>query len=43
MYGLSNMVGHVLKLWAYWAMLLVISQHMLMRSQTGAIFLCDTW
>ncbi len=31
MYGLSNMVGHVLKLWAYWAMLLVISQHMLMR------------
>jgi signal transduction histidine kinase/DNA-binding response OmpR family regulator len=31
MYGLSNMLGHVLKLWAYWAMLLVISQHMLMR------------
>jgi signal transduction histidine kinase/DNA-binding NarL/FixJ family response regulator len=31
MYGLSNMLGHVLKLWAYWAMLLVISQYMLMR------------
>lgn len=31
MYGLSNMAGHLLKLMAYWAMLLVISQHMLTR------------
>jgi signal transduction histidine kinase/DNA-binding response OmpR family regulator len=31
MYGTANLLGHVLKLWAYWAMLLVISQYMLMR------------
>jgi signal transduction histidine kinase/DNA-binding response OmpR family regulator len=31
MYGASNMLGHVLKLWAYWTMLQVVSQHMLMR------------
>ena len=29
MYGLSNMLGHTLKLWAYWLMLWVVSQHML--------------
>ena len=34
MYGLSNMVGHILKLWAYWAMLWVISQYMLKQPRT---------
>ncbi len=30
MYGLSNLIGHALKLWEYWLMLWVVSQHMLM-------------
>lgn len=28
-YGLSNLVGHLLKLWAYWLMLAVVSRNML--------------
>ena len=31
MYGLSNMLGHVFKLWAYWLMLWVVSHHMLLQ------------
>ncbi|MBV5332555.1 hypothetical protein JZU54_03100, partial [bacterium] len=29
MYGLSNMLGHIFKLWSYWLMLWVVSHHML--------------
>ena len=31
MYGLSNLLGHVFKLWAYWLMLWIVSHHMLMQ------------